>query len=106
MMEMPSARPASPFWVNGNPSNVVAEAEGEPGMLIRIAAKLPPVIPPTKTPRSSATAVVGSRMKVIGKRMMMPALVVSPGIIPLIRPCKAPRAVARMLVGESARYNP
>ena len=82
---------------------MVAEAEGEPGMLMRMAAKLPPVIPPAKTPSRSATAVVGSRMKVTGKRMMMPALVVSPGIIPQMRPCRAPSAVARMLVGARAR---
>ena len=102
-MEIPSARPASPFWVRGNPSIVVAEADGEPGMLMRMAAKLPPVIPPANTPSKSATAVVGSRMKVTGNRMMMPALVVRPGIIPHMRPCRAPKAVARMLVGASAR---
>ena len=40
---IPKARPASPRWARGYPSNVVAAAADVPGVLIRIA-----VIEPAK----------------------------------------------------------
>ncbi len=44
---IPSARPASPRATIGCPSSAVAAADGVPGMLSMIAAKLPPSMPPT-----------------------------------------------------------
>ena len=40
-------RPASPFFVIGKPSKVVATAEGVPGKPIRLAVIEPPAEPPT-----------------------------------------------------------
>ena len=40
------AKSPSPFFANGYPSNVVATAEGVPGVLIRIADHDPPKIAP------------------------------------------------------------
>ena len=40
--DMPSARPASPFWAIGKPSSDVAEAAGVPGELMRMAVIEPP----------------------------------------------------------------
>jgi hypothetical protein len=42
MVAVTIARYASPFWAMGNPSKVVAIAEGVPGVLIRIAENEPP----------------------------------------------------------------
>ena len=42
-----TARPGSPFWAMGKPSNIVAMAEGVPGIPIRQAVMSPPHSPPT-----------------------------------------------------------
>ena len=46
-MPSQSARPGSPFFAIGKPSNVVATAEGLPGMPSRHEVIRPPVSPPT-----------------------------------------------------------
>ena len=46
VVDMPIARPASPFWAMGYPSRVVMTAGGSPGRFIRMAAIDPPKMPP------------------------------------------------------------
>jgi hypothetical protein len=46
VVDMPIARPASPFWAMGYPSSVVMTAGGSPGRFKRMAAIDPPKMPP------------------------------------------------------------
>lgn len=59
-------------------------------MFRRIAEKLPPVMPPTYKPSKRAIETSGGNTKVIGRRTMIPVLIVNPGIIPTVRPIRTP----------------
>src|SRR5699024_5501953 len=54
------ALPGSPFFAIGYPSNVVATAEGVPGIPKRQAVIKPPEFPPTCTPIKRETPFIGS----------------------------------------------
>tara|TARA_B110000438_G_C15327601_1_gene442285 strand:+ start:84 stop:440 length:357 start_codon:yes stop_codon:yes gene_type:complete len=90
VIAIPKALPASPRAARGYPSIAVAEAEGVPGMLRSIAEKLPPVMPPTYSPSKRAIEMSAGKTKVMGRRTMIPVLMVRPGIIPTIKPIRTP----------------
>jgi len=77
----------------------VAEAEGVPGMLRRIAERDPPVIPEAKSPSRRQMEVTGGRLKVMGRRRTIPREMVSPGVDPIKRPKMTPTADAKMFWG-------
>lgn len=87
-----TARPGSPFFAIGNPSNVVAIADGVPGMPMRLALTSPPAEPPTYTPVIAASPASGSRPKVKGRTMMIVIVIVTPGSAPPTRPASVPAA--------------
>ena len=57
----------------------VAEADGVPGILRRIAEMEPPVIPAEKSPNRRQIEVTGGRENVSGKRSTIPKEMVRPG---------------------------
>ena len=75
-------------------------------MFSRMAEKLPPVIPATYRPSNKAIEMLGSRVNVMGRTIIMPVLIVMPGIIPTIRPSNTPIAVAIRLDNWIAWANP
>ena len=71
-----------------------------------MAEKLPPVMPLTYRPKSSAMEISGGRTKVNGSTIMMPVEIVIPGIMPTTRPNKHPTAVAARVAARVAWVNP
>ena len=85
-----SARPGSPFFAIGNPSKVVATAEGLPGMPSRHEVISPPVSPPTYTPIIAARPCNGSSPKVKGSTTITVMVIVIPGSDPPTTPTNDP----------------
>jgi hypothetical protein len=71
----------------------VADAEGVPGVLIKIAGMAPPYCPPAYIPSKKPKAATGSMPNVNGKKSAMVILVVIPGTAPKVTPTVVPRKV-------------
>ena len=76
----------------GNPSKVVATAEGVPGIPMRHAETSPPDSPPTYTPIMVARPCRGGIPKVKGRVRMMVMVMVIPGMAPPTSPARTPAA--------------
>ena len=74
----------------GKPSNMVAMAEGVPGIPIRQAVMSPPHSPPTYTPVMAASPW-RVEPKVNGSTRMMVMVMVTPGSAPPMTPARVPR---------------
>src|SRR5215510_9084182 len=85
-----TARPGSPLRDIGNPSKVVATADGFPGMPSRHEAISPPVSPPTYTPIIAASPCSGSSPKVKGSTTITVSVIVMPGSAPPTTPISVP----------------
>ncbi len=93
----PIASPALPFFANSCPSSAVADADGVPGILRRIADIDPPVIPDAYNPSSIQIEVTGFMVNVRGSRRTIPREMVKPGVDPINNPKSTPNMLAVIL---------
>ncbi len=96
------ARSPSPRFAIGNPSKVVAMADGVPGVLSKIAEYAPPYIAPVYMAPIIMSAVAGGMEKVIGTRTATAIVAVSPGREPIIVPAITPPRAKAICSGVSA----
>ena len=83
---IPNARPASPRWASGYPSNVVAAAAEVPGVLIKMAVIEPANVADTYIVASTVIACTGSIVRVKGNKRAAPVVAPRPGSTPMITP--------------------
>jgi hypothetical protein len=101
-----NAFPASPRWAMGNPSRTVADADGCPGALRRMAEIEPPYIAPQNMAARVTRAAPYSRLYTRGKRRIIPIDPVIPGIAPRIIPPTTPISIISMVWGSNACIKP
>jgi hypothetical protein len=92
------ARSPSPFFANGYPSNVVATAEGVPGVLIKIADHDPPKIAPVYIAPRTISPEDGSSANVKGTRIATAIVAESPGKAPIMIPARTPENAKPKLI--------
>ena len=97
---IPKARPPSPFWVMGNPSNVVQTFAMVPGVFKRIAGTAPPVLAVPIIPANTYMATSGSHPKVNGMISVIAMTLPNPGITPNTTPSVVPRRIAPIIAGS------
>ena len=95
---MDIAKSPSPFFAKGYPSNVVATADGVPGVLIKIADHDPPKIAPVYIAPSTISPDEGSNANVKGTRMATAIVAESPGKAPIMIPARTPENAKPKLI--------
>jgi len=94
-----NASPGFPFFIAiGYPSNVVATADGVPGIPNRIAEIKPPDKPPIYTPTMVAMPHIGVIAKVKGSVRTIAIVIVKPGIEPAIIPAITPTHILNKML--------
>jgi len=90
----------------GYPSNTVADAEGVPGVLRRIAETLPPYMDPQNIAARTTIEGMTSNWYMSGSRRMIPMEPLIPGMAPITIPPTDPMSIMSSVMGSKDEINP
>jgi hypothetical protein len=93
------AFPAFPWRARGYPSNTVADAEGWPGALSKMAEIEPPYMAPQNMAAKTTRAEAWSSRYTRGSNRIIPIDAVIPGMAPMIIPPTTPRIIMKNVKG-------
>jgi hypothetical protein len=90
---------ALPCCANAYPSRVVAADAAVPGILRTMAGIDPAYTPAFHMPKRKRMPVSAGKIKVNGRRMVIAAAAVNPGMAPKTMPTNTPNNMARRFIG-------